>query len=77
MNHESWESFRSEVMKLIAINSPANTALESLLGLDSLALTEVCVLAEEELLLELSFDEVKKVRNLSGLRELVEAKRKG
>lgn len=45
----------------------------SLSGLDSLAVTEICVLAEEHLQISLAFDEVRKMKTVADLIERINA----
>lgn len=65
--------FEEELRKLLSINGkvPQLTADTDLSGLDSLTRTELCVLVEENFLVELKFSEAKKIKDYRQLKELL------
>jgi acyl carrier protein len=70
----AWEKFEDEVKKLIKINFKVNelTAQTPLSVCDSLAITEICTLAEEYLGVELGFEETRKIPTFGELKAVLE-----
>lgn len=76
MRHEAWEAFAAEMKKLLSIGGRKVIVLfdDIRLEMDSLTITEVCVVAEEELNVQLTFGEVRSLKTYGELRVLLEAK---
>ena len=69
--------FEAELLKLLRIHRKdltAVTAETSIEGMDSLSITELCVLAEEELDVALEFKQVKPLKTYGELLALLAGK---
>ena len=72
-----YKKFREELQRLLEIKGKPQAELNidtSLTGLDSLAVTELCVAGEEHLKIELSYDEIRKLKTFGELQELISEK---
>lgn len=71
-----YREFTGELQKLLFIKEPRQELRPetSLKGMDSLAITELCVLAEEELGIALGYQETRDLEKFSDLQDLLSEK---